>query len=360
MPLKLVNRHGSPHLYLRGTIRGISVDESTGLSDCKRAQEVLTLRSAEIMNRSVFGDKATRTFAEAATSYMEGGGEGKHLAPILNKIGLKPLAAINLDVIHSLARELKPNAKPSTVNRQVYTPISAVLHHAARKGWCAIPVLARPSQPEGRVRCLTHAEADRLIRESGHLAPLVTFLFCTGVRLSEALKLDWANIDLARRHVAILNRGAGGPGTKNKLSRGLPLHTRVLAAFEALPHREGRVFRVHYGNSPETVGPPYADRNGAGGGEIKTGWAASLRRAGLKNFRVHDTRHTWASWHYAANRDLTALMELGGWKTIKSVLRYMHTNSDNHADSIERTWEDAVSLPAPTTARQAHSQRAQQ
>ncbi len=46
---------------------------------------------------------------------------------------------------------------------------------------------------------------------------------------------------------------------------------------------------------------------------------AACRRAGIDDFRVHDCRHTWATWLYQANRDLAALQALGGWKTVSMV-----------------------------------------
>jgi len=46
-------------------------------------------------------------------------------------------------------------------------------------------------------------------------------------------------------------------------------------------------------------------------------------------------RHTWATWHCIANRDLTKLQALGGWKTLSMVLRYAHTNVDEHKGSID-------------------------
>lgn len=83
MPLALKRRHASPYWYIRGTVRGIIVDESTGTGDRKAAEDILALRQAELLRRSIHCDSATRTFAEAALSYMEAGGERLHLAPIL-------------------------------------------------------------------------------------------------------------------------------------------------------------------------------------------------------------------------------------------------------------------------------------
>lgn len=351
MPLKLTRRHGSPNWYIRGSVRGVCVDESTGTGERRAAEEILTLRAAEILKRTVHGDSATRTFAEAALSYMEAGGDRTHLTPILKHFARTRLASIGQAEIEAAAAALKPGASPATLNRHVYTPIAAVLHHAARKKWCARPVIARPKQPKGRVRWVTHEEAERLIAAAHpNLRPLVTFLFCTGCRLSEALYLDWRDVDLGRGHVSILNREAGGTaGTKNDESRGVPLHPKAVAALANLPHRTGKVFRRHYGwtnrkGKTYGLGEAYADRKGAGGGQIKTAWRSMLKAAKIDNFTPHDCRHTFATWHYIANRDLKALMEIGGWKDERSVMRYIHVNTAHLAPSVGRIWGNAGDL----------------
>jgi hypothetical protein len=42
-------------------------------------------------------------------------------------------------------------------------------------------------------------------------------------------------------------------------------------------------------------------------------WYAALERTGIADFRWHDLRHTWASWHVQGGTPLFALQELGGW-----------------------------------------------
>lgn len=329
MPIKLTRRHGSPYWYLRGSIRGVRVDESTGLVDREAAEEVCIRRAAEIQERTIRGDSASRTFAEAALSYLEAGGEGEHLTLILQTLGRDKLEAVGQARIEEVARRLYPRGSPATVNRKVFTPVAAVLHHAARKRWCSKPVLARPKQPPGRIRWASYEEAERLIQAAApHLRPLVIFLFSTGARLSEALYLDWRDVDLSRCHVAFTD-------TKNGEARGVPLHPRAVAALANLKGRKGRVFR-----RPD--GEPYEERVG-GGGQIKTAWAGMLKRAGISDFTPHDCRHTWATWHYAANRDLTALMQLGGWKSLLMVARYAHVNTSHLAPTIARLW--AVEQP---------------
>lgn len=225
------------------------------------------------------------------------------------------------------ARKLYPDASPATRNRQFYTSASAVLHHAAKRGMCAAPLIERPPEGEARVRWITPAEAERLIGAcSDHMRPLVVFLLYTGARIGEALWLDWRNVDLSRAHVSF-------PETKNGEPRGVPLHPRVMAALANLPHREGEVFRRPDGLA---YARPEGDGDTSGGSRIKTGFGAACRRAGIKGFSPHDCRHTWATWHYAANRDLGALKRLGGWKSERMVLRYAHVNVGELADTINR------------------------
>ena len=51
MPLKITQRHGSANWYLRGTVRGVAVDETTGTHDRKRAEEIRIKRESEILDR---------------------------------------------------------------------------------------------------------------------------------------------------------------------------------------------------------------------------------------------------------------------------------------------------------------------
>ena len=47
-------------------------------------------------------------------------------------------------------------------------------------------------------------------------------------------------------------------------------------------------------------------------------------RSGIENFRWHDLRHTWSSWHVQDGTPLHVLQELGGWETPAMVRRYAH------------------------------------
>ena len=329
MPLKLVKRPKSPYWIMRGTVRGVRVEESTGTPDKRAAEEIRAKRAAEILTESIYGRAATMTFANAALSFLEEGSTRRFVGPLLDHFGTTPLRHIGQEAIDSAASKLYPKASNATRNRQVYTPVSAILQHAARKGWCPRPVFSRPKMAKVGIRWLKPEEAERLIAAcSPHLQPLSDFLLYTGARVGEVLWLDWSNLDLERRHVTF-------PKTKNGEARGVPLHSRVVAALAALPGREGPVFRAPNG-APYARPAPGDDRDTSAGSRIKKAFAGACRRAAIEHFTPHGCRHTWATWHYRENRDLTALQSLGGWKTLSMVMRYAHTNVDEHAHTIDR------------------------
>ena len=343
MPLKLVKRDRTPFWILRGTVRGKRIEESTETADRDVAEEVRVKREAELQHRHVFGARAVASFAEAVVVYLEAGGQRRFLDPILEHFAKTPLAKIDQAAIDRGAKKLYPNAAPSTRNRQFYTPVSAVVKAAAASGLCDHRVIKRPKVDDEKIRWLSFEEANALIDKSApHLKPLIIFMLYTGARAGEALWLDWRNLSLQRSHVSLTD-------TKNGETRGVPLHSRVVAALAQLPHREGRVFLKPDGK-PYPRPKPDVDADTSAGRRIKTGFKAACRRAGLGWYEddkksgdpffvtyvtPHVCRHTWATWHYATNRDLIALMKLGGWKSERMVLRYAHVNVAHLAPSIE-------------------------
>ncbi|MEW8013938.1 MAG: tyrosine-type recombinase/integrase [Candidatus Sedimenticola endophacoides] len=66
-------------------------------------------------------------------------------------------------------------------------------------------------------------------------------------------------------------------------------------------------------------------------------WRKALARSWIENFRWHDLRHTWASWHVQQGTPLHVLQELGGWSDYEMVRRYAHLSAEHlaeYADSL--------------------------
>jgi integrase len=69
--------------------------------------------------------------------------------------------------------------------------------------------------------------------------------------------------------------------------------------------------------------------------KIKTAWRGALKRSGITTpITPHGLRHTWATWHYAINRDLLALKVDGGWSSVTLVERYAHVMPKGHEGRI--------------------------
>jgi integrase len=344
MPLRTVARKGSPTLYLRGTVRGQSVYESTGTSDRRLAEELRAHRERELFERAIYGARAVVSFAEAAASYLDAEDRspatGRAVARILTHFGSARLADIDQVAIDRAYRALlAPDAANATKLRMVLTPIKAILEHAARRGWCSRPAFETPQQTKAATHFLRPADATALVQAAApHLRPLLVFLVGTGCRMSEALDLDWRTVDLAGGRAVVWQ--------KQQTHRHVDLAPVVLAALSALPAREGRVFLPPpFKKGDQTFQRAhYHDTGRQGGGQIKTGFASAVRRAGLDaEITPHDLRHTWASWHYAVHRDLLRLKHDGGWASVAMVERYAHLMPNAYAAEAAAWWGGGVS-----------------
>lgn len=344
MPLKVIRRKDTKALTISGTVKlpdgtRIRVRTRAGSDDKRLAEEEARALEARILRDAYHGERrGSRSFAEAVESYLTAApraiGDRKRLGRIMLALGDVPLNAVNQQALGRVRQKmLDPGASPATIRRGLITPVRAVMNHARDLGWCDVPKFTIPKQPEGRTRYLLPAEAERLIEAAApHIRVLVLLLLDTGARMSEALELDWRDVDLIGARIRFWR-------TKSGKRRDARISPRTVAAFASLPHREGRVI---VWRSPSGRLFEYADRQRAGGGQIKTAWKATLRRAGLDpNFAPHDLRHTWASWHYARHRDLLALKLAGGWSSVALVERYAHLLPEGQDPAIRQFWHEA-------------------
>jgi hypothetical protein len=147
MTLRLVPpRAGQSHNWrVRGTHLGVAVDKSTRAPNRAKAKLVMRLIQDEI-ERGMFAPRGAPNFASAALEYMRAGGSRRFLTPLLKHFQETPLSAIDQRAIDQAAIALYPNAS-ATRNRQVYTPMSAILRHAG-----VSIVIRRPKGAQGTPR----------------------------------------------------------------------------------------------------------------------------------------------------------------------------------------------------------------
>ncbi len=217
----------------------------------------------------------------------------------------------------------------NTVNVDLAT-LSAAFNYARRIWELDIinPVAGQLLRsPEGRLRYLTQAEAARLLEAAASLpkAPaLPTFIdlaLNTGCRKHELLTLTWSDVDLDGRRMTLQ-----GSNTKNGRRRVLPLNRKAIAAL-----RERAAFRDRYCPEAKHVfcrqgGSPYAD--------LVKSFREACRRAAIEDFRIHDLRHTFASWLVMKGVRLIVVRDLLGHSSVKMTERYAHLAQESLVNAV--------------------------
>jgi len=161
-------------------------------------------------------------------------------------------------------------------------------------------------------------EAQRLLAAlPTHLADMAAFSLATGLRRANVTGLQWSQVDLVRR-VAWVHPDQA----KARKAIAVPLNGEAaLLLRKNLEKHPTHVFSFR--------GKPVI--------QVSTkAWYAALGRAGIENFRWHDLRHTWASWHVQQGTPLFALQELGGWESSEMVRRYAHLAAEHLAPYADR------------------------
>jgi integrase len=343
--LEVVTRPGRPGLYIRGTVAGRNIFESAGTDNAALAEEKRAARETELYRSAIYGEKSATTFTVAAHSYLTTEARSKATKILIGRLNDHFGPKITCDAItqseidKACTKLCRPDAQPSTKLRSVVAPVRAILAHAARRGWCPPPMFETMRGARKRTDWFTPADAEALIRCAYEgVKPLLTFLFCEGVRANEAFGLDWADVDLRNRRATIRGQkdADGLRGTKSGLDRILELTPRSVATLANLPHRTGRVFLSRYGqpyrDSNDTTALPY-------GGQIKNVWATAMRRAGInRRMTPHHARHTWATWHYVVHKDPMKLRDDGGWSEINMVERYAKLAPNGIRDDVLAFW----------------------
>ena len=339
MPYKLIDPAPgrSPFYRVRGTEFGIYLDRSTQTGDRRSAQKFLAQWKDEAKRAALEGGRKPKaTFASASLAYMQADRSTRFLAPLIEHFGETPLHEIGQAEIDAAAVALYPDAKPATRNRQVYSPVSAILRHAG----VTLP-LRRPKGALGerRLDWLRPDDAFRLLEEAeaidARLGALLGFLLYTGVRLSEALRLEWKDVDLDRAS-ATIGRTKNGQAVTVHLSKSVVGSLAGLGDDPEGNGRRGRVFRL--GKT----------------GRLYLLLARATEQANIvlpPRSAFHVLRHTHATWRRLyTGADTSALVETGLWKSRNAAARYEHVDASAEARKSDL-------LPTPTRAKSVRTNR---
>lgn len=181
--------------------------------------------------------------------------------------------------------------------------------------------IPRPKFNNARERFLTAEEAERLLKAAERsynpqLKAIVQLLLLTGARKMELLKAEWRHVDLERKAWLI-------PDSKTGKPRYVPLSQAAIDVIEGLVRIPGCPYLLP---NPETR-KPYDD--------IKRAWDTTRKEAKLPGLRIHDLRHSAASFMINAGVDLYAVGKVLGHADHQSTMRYSHLANDTLLAAVE-------------------------
>lgn len=179
------------------------------------------------------------------------------------------------------------------------------------------------SQENKIERCLTQAQAEDLLKsarqiQNGLVIYIIQFLIQTGARKREALDAEWHDIDFEQRLWRI-------PKSKSGKVRHIPLSSEALSLLVSLKANAPAGTSYIFAN-PDT-GKPFVS--------IFQSWDLIRRRAGLPSVRMHDLRHSFASFLVNAGRSLYEVQQLLGHADIRTTSRYSHLSRKTLREAVE-------------------------
>lgn len=304
MPLKIYQRGEIWHY--RGTVAGRRLRGSTGASKKEDAARTAAEIETRAWKRRFDGPGAVLTFAQAAMLYRSAGKPTRFLERIEDHWKDTLVKDMTAGAIKQSAHDLYPGTANATKNRHVIVPTQAIINHAAEAELCP-PIRVKRFKTDTKIKKPVTLEWINafMAEASPHLGGLALFMFLTGARISEAVAVQWKDVDLHARTVLIRQ-------TKIGAERIAHLPEPLIIAMANIPKEKHRnTFR-------------YATRVTA----IRA-WYTAIKRAGIEPMSFHSCRHGFATALLQQGIDPVTVAKLGGWKTPNHVFQtYGHANDD--------------------------------
>jgi integrase len=165
------------------------------------------------------------------------------------------------------------------------------------------------------MRILTREEIDKLIScASPRLKPILIVALNTGMRKGEILHLRWSDVEFDNQFLLLRE-------TKSIRPRKVPMSGLVAETLRTLKKEKEYVFA-----NPQT-GKPLSN--------LQTPFKAACKRAGIRDLRFHDLRHSAATHMVMGGVDLVTVKDILGHATIQMTMRYAHPTPENRRHAVE-------------------------
>jgi integrase len=276
---------------------GRRVRQSTGTTNKKEATTIETKWKLDVFQRAKWGKNPDRSFDELMLKYLKSieNNQGAwliktHVGHMYQMFSGELLSNLGAEEIERYkTSRISDGVKVSTINRELTTLSAAINFGRDILKWdIDNPVKGRKfREPDGRTRWITHEEADKLIKvvensgQAPHMSDFLRLALNTGCRCGEMLGLEWSRVDLHSKLILLESEH-----TKNKKRRSVPLNKE---AYSAIIGRAS--FRAEFCPDSPWV---FAHKDGTRLKSVKTAFRLACKKVGIKDFRIHDLRHTCA------------------------------------------------------------------
>jgi integrase len=172
-----------------------------------------------------------------------------------------------------------------------------------------------------RSRYLSQEEAGRPLAsiradENQIAAKAIMLLFLTGARRNEVTQAEWSYVDWQRGTLFV-------PKSKNGHPRYIQLNSTAIELLKSVPRADGNPYIF----PASTTGRPMP--------HLFFPWDRVRKRAGLNDLRLHDLRHSFASFLVNKRKELYVVQMLLGHKNYRTTQRYAHLSRETLRDGAE-------------------------
>ena len=347
-------------LYKRGGVYCVTyqagrkqIRRSLKTHDKQIAEQQRAKLELDIHEARIFGKEPARSFKELMVNYLEAKQNSRGFSrlqdackPLLSYFDDSDVTQLQETHVEQYIIHRGQCVSDGTIRREVGM-LSAAFNHAIKKHHWRIDnpcVKAElPQTPKGRVRFLTYEEAKTLLQvadnpvdrkgnalanqyKSPVLRDFIELALNTGCRKGELLNLKWENINFATRLIVLEETKSGewqsvpiNEDARQVLVRRMRLRDEVCSDTPWVFFHTRSAARAKIGDRIR---------------DVKTSFNTACRRAGIKDFHIHDLRHTFASWLVMNGTPLFEVSKLLRHASITMTERYAHLAPDHLQDAV--------------------------